>query len=114
MASELIGCWRIEAMELWDQDAVDLVGPGSIEIGADGVGQLSFIAVVGSIDCRFTTDKGVKVVEFSWEGDDEGTAVSGRGSASLSADGKLEGRIFFHLGDDSWFSARRTDAAEMR
>ena len=100
-------------MELWDQEAIDLVGPGFIEIGADGAGQLSFIAVVGRIDCRFHIDDGVEAVEFSWEGDDEGTQVSGRGSASLSADGKLEGRVFFHLGDDSWFSTRRADVAEM-
>jgi len=113
MASGLVGWWRIEAMEVWDQEAVDLVGPAFIEIGADGIGRLSFIAVVGSIDCRFGVDDGVEAVEFSWDGDEEGTPVSGRGSASLSADGKLVGRVFFHLGDDSWFSARRVDAAEL-
>lgn len=108
MARELIGRWRIEAMELWDRDAIDLVEPGFIDIGSDGIGTLSFIAVAGSIDCRFTRD-GDATVEFSWEGEDEGTSVSGRGSATLSADGRLEGRIFFHLGDDSWFRARRFD-----
>jgi len=30
-------------------------------------------------------------------------------SAALSADGHLRGRVFFHLGDDSWFTARRFD-----
>lgn len=113
MACGLVGWWRIEAMELWDQGAVDLVGPGFIEIGADGIGRLSFVAVVGSMDCRFGVVDGVEAVEFSWDGDDEGTLVSGRGSASLSTDGELEGRVFFHLGDDSWFSARRAVAGEM-
>lgn len=107
MATELIGRWRIEAMELWDRDAVDLVGPGFIDIAGDGVGQLSFIAVAGSIDCRLATDEGADAVEFSWEGEDDGSPVSGRGSASLAADGQLRGRIFFHLGDDSWFTAHR-------
>ncbi len=96
-------------MELWDRDAIDLVGPGFIDIGPDGIGELSFIAVVGSLACRFARVDGLDAVEFSWEGDDEGIPVSGRGSASLSDDGQLQGRIFWHLGDDSWFAARRVD-----
>lgn len=107
MPSDLIGRWRIEEMELWDRDAIDLVAPGFIDIGNDGVGEISFISVVGSIDCRFAQVHGSDAADFSWEGDDEGSPVSGRGSASLSVDGQLRGRIFFHLGDDSWFAARR-------
>jgi hypothetical protein len=94
-------------MKLWDRDAIDLVEPGFIDIGSDGIGALSFIAVAGSIDCRFARVEGADTVEFSWEGDDEGSSVSGRGSATLPADGRLEGRIFLHLVDDSWFTARR-------
>ena len=33
MASELVGRWRIEEMELWDREAIDLVEPGFIDIG---------------------------------------------------------------------------------
>ena len=109
MGSELVGRWRIEDMELWDRGVIDLVEPGCIDIGRDGVGSSSFVAVVGSIDFRFTRVDGVNAVEFSWEGDDDGSPVSGRGSARLSDDGQMEGRIFFHLGDDSWFTARRFD-----
>ena len=109
MTNELVGRWRIEEMELWDRDAIDLVEPGFIDIGPDGVGSLSFIAVVGGIDFRFARVDGVHAVEFSWEGDDDGGPASGRGSAKLSDDGQLRGRIFFHLGDDSWFTARRFD-----
>ena len=46
-------------------------------------------------------------VEFSWQGSDEGDDVSGRGWAALNPDGKLEGHIYFHLGDDSAFRAER-------
>jgi hypothetical protein len=109
MASELVGRWQIEEMELWDRDAIDLVEPGFIDMGSDGTGKVSFIAVVGGIDSRFARVDGVSAAEFSWEGDDEGSPVSGRGSATMSADGRLQGRIFFHLGDDSWFTARRFD-----
>lgn len=31
----LVGRWRIETMELWDRDAIDLVEPGFIEFGGD-------------------------------------------------------------------------------
>jgi hypothetical protein len=37
-------------MEIWDQDAIDLVQPGFIEFSDDGLGQLGFIAV--SLDSR--------------------------------------------------------------
>jgi len=69
------------SMELWDADAIDLVEPGFIECARGGSGRLAFIAV--------------------WEGSDEGDPVSGRGWAVLTGEDPLEGRIVFHLGDDS-------------
>ena len=47
-------------------------------------------------------------LEFSWEGFDEGDSVSGRGWAILEGD-KLNGRIYFHMGDDSSFVAVRSE-----
>lgn len=38
-------------MELWAQEDVDLVGPGFIEFGDDGLGRFGFIAADGSMDC---------------------------------------------------------------
>lgn len=70
------GRWRIIEMELWDRDAIDLVGPGFIEIRSDGTGSLRFIAVEGWMDIR-EVDAGVPSIEFSWEGNDEGDAASG-------------------------------------
>jgi hypothetical protein len=43
----------------------------------------------------------------SWEVNDEGDSACGRGWAMLSSDGSLTGRIFFHMGDDSSFTAVR-------
>jgi hypothetical protein len=94
-------------MELWDRDAIDLVGPGFIEIRSDGTGRLRFIAVEGWMDIREIDGAGVPGIEFSWEGNDEGDAASGRGWATLSEDGSLSGRILFHMGDDSSFNAVR-------
>lgn len=43
-------------------------------------------------------------------GNDEGTAVTGRGWATVSDDGLLTGHIFIHDGDDSSFRAVREGA----
>ena len=41
------GRWRIVETELWDSDALDLVGPAFIEFGEDRAGSFGFIAVQG-------------------------------------------------------------------
>jgi hypothetical protein len=99
---------------MWDRDAIDLVEPGFIEFAEDGAGQLGFIAVRGWLDCRSTTREGRDCVEFSWEGDDEGDQVSGRGWATLADDGTLEGHLFIHQGDDSGFRAAPFAGADTR
>src|SRR5687768_5610063 len=99
------GRWRIVEMELWDRDAVDLLGPAFIEIGSDGFGSFRFIAVDGRMDVRAVRRDGLPGIEFSWDGNDECDPASGRGWAVLSDDGSLSGRIFLHGGDDSAFRA---------
>ena len=101
----LTGRWRIVEMEMWDQAAIDLVGPAFIELRDDDQGSFRFIAVEGWLDVRDVERHGRSGVEFSWEGNDEMDPASGRGWAALAADGSLEGRIFFHMGDDSSFRA---------
>ncbi|MFC0448971.1 hypothetical protein [Rhodococcus jostii] len=73
----LTGRWGIVQMDMWDRDAIDLVEPGFIEFAGDGTGQLGFIAVRGWMDCRTTERDGRTTVEFSWDGDDEGTRSAG-------------------------------------
>lgn len=105
----LVGRWRIVSMGQWDRDAIDLVAPGFIEFDADDTGEFGFIAVRGSMDCRTVQRGGRECVEFSWQGDDEGDDVSGRGWAMPADDGTLDGHLFFHLGDDSSFHAEPFD-----
>lgn len=94
-------------MDLWDRDAIDLVGPAILTVNRDGTGHASFIAVEGALDCRFRTDPTEDLsAEFTWEGSDDGEPVSGRGWLRLDPDGTLAGHIYFHLGDDSGFRAR--------
>jgi hypothetical protein len=92
-------------MEAWDRHAIDLVEPGFIEFSDEGTGQFGFIAVRGWMDCRTTEFDGHAAVEFSWDGDDEGDQVSGRGVAVRVEDATIEGHIFIHLGEDSRFRA---------
>jgi hypothetical protein len=103
----LIGRWRIVEMDLWDREALDLVEPACFELHDDGLGHFCFIAVEGYLDCRYAVVDGRPRVEFTWDGNDEGDARSGRGWAQLESDGSLRGHIYFHAGDDSGFRAVR-------
>jgi hypothetical protein len=97
--------WRIAEMDLWDQDALELVGPAFIEFGKGRSGQFRFVAVEGWIDCLHKGRNGRSYVEFTWNGNDGCDLVSGRGWAKLDYDGSLSGRIFIHQGDNSGFKA---------
>ena len=63
MARRVDGRWRIVEMDLWDRDAIDLVGPAFIEITADGRGSFRFIAVEGFIDARHVDLDGCPAAE---------------------------------------------------
>jgi hypothetical protein len=103
---KFIGLWRITEMELWDSDFIDMDGPGYIRFQTDGMGEFHFGAVLGWTDCRFLKRDGKEAVEFSWEGSEESDIAYGRGWAFVDGD-HLHGRLFFHQGDDSGFTAKR-------
>jgi hypothetical protein len=48
----MTGAWRIVEMDLWDAEAIDLLGPGYIQFGADRTGRFRFIAVEAWMDCH--------------------------------------------------------------
>jgi hypothetical protein len=101
----IAGKWRITEMDLWDQDAIDLLGPAFIEFGNGRSGQFRFIAVDGWMDCVHKERNGWPYVEFTWDGNDECDPASGRGWAKLQKDGSLSGRIYIHHCDNSGFKA---------
>ncbi len=70
------------------------------------MGRFHFGAVHGWIDCRYVKRDGMDAVEFSWDGNDESDPACGRGWAVREGD-RLNGRLFFHQGDDSGFVAER-------
>jgi hypothetical protein len=108
--AQLHGDWRITSTELWDGDALDLVQPAFLRFEEEHMGRLGMIAISGGLHCYYSERDGKAVVEFTWEGDDDGDARSGRGWAALDPDGVLRGRFFIHLGDDSAFDAARPTA----
>lgn len=105
MKASFIGRWRIIEMELWDQEFIDLDGPGHITFARIGRGEMHFGAVNLTLDWRLNARE--SRVDFTFEGFDEGDEVTGRGWAEL-AGRNLKGRIVFHLGDESGFRAQKT------
>ncbi|HVB05229.1 MAG TPA: hypothetical protein VNF07_03150 [Acidimicrobiales bacterium] len=105
-ARDITGRWNIVEMDLWDSEALDLVAPAFIEFSSDHRGSFGFIAVTGWIDWRIS-DVDRFDVEFSWDGNDEGGHITGRGWATLGDAEALHGHLYFHLGDDSGFRAER-------
>lgn len=80
-----------------------MLGPATIIIGDDGYGQLS----IGCLDATLRLEYGQSIVFFRLEGCDEGTEMTGSGSAELGDDGSLEIEISFDNGDDALLTARR-------
>jgi hypothetical protein len=107
------GRWHIVETSVWDQDALDTVQPAFIKFDDESIGSLGMIVIGAGLDCRFGTRDGKPLVEFTFEGDDDGHPCSGRGFGVIDADGKLRGRLFLHLGDDSEFVAERGEGGEI-
>lgn len=101
------GKWRVTEMDAWDREAFDLLGPAFFSFDGRRSGNLRFIAVEGRMDCRHGKRDGRPFVEFTWDGNDECDAASGRGWGRVEKDGSLVGQIFICHGDDSGFKAVR-------
>jgi hypothetical protein len=98
------GFWRIVWMKNWEQDYVDMDGPGNFTFSTGRSGSFQFGLVQGQMDCK-VAQQGQRI-DFTWHGFDEGTDHTGRGHARI-VNGELRGHVYFHLGDDSAFRAAR-------
>jgi hypothetical protein len=107
MSHPITGTFRITHMDEWDQDFVDAEVEGYIRFDPDGFGEFQFGYVHGDMTCEQTERDGKPAVEWSWEGNDEMEPSSGRGWAVLQDDGCLQGKLFFHSGDSSGFTAAK-------
>lgn len=107
--SPFLGRWNIVSMSAWDEDYLHEEVRAYIEFDAKGFGEFHFGYVQGHMDCRLTTRDGEPAVEWTWDGNDEMDPAQGRGWAVLEGN-ELHGMIFFHLGDESDFVARKSKA----
>lgn len=105
-ANPLQGCWIIEEMDQWDIEEESEELTPSIEFERNETGRFQFANIHGEMDCRFTQRDGQPAVELTWDGHDETEEVFGRGWAIRDGE-RLEGEIFFHLGDSSASTAQR-------
>jgi hypothetical protein len=103
MNCQLIGRWRIVEADIWDHDYLDLCGPATIAITADGHGEIAFGALQASLDIEYSRSS----VGFTWAGFDEMDEVSGDGSAELNDDGSIEIEFAYHNGDEAVLKAKR-------
>jgi len=102
--------WRIVSMSNWDQDFVDEEEEGYFKLDSKGSGEFHFGYVHGQMDVRMTTRDGTPGIEWTWDGNNEMDPAQGRGWAVIQ-DGELHGMIFFHLGDESTFVAKKKNSA---
>jgi hypothetical protein len=94
-------------MEQLDKEFVDLTAEGHITFDKRNRGELQFGAVECDLDCPIEKVGDQERIEFYFVGQDEGNEVSGRGWAEFEGD-RLRGRIYFHDGEESGFSAAKS------
>jgi hypothetical protein len=99
----VVGRWRIIEADLWDRDYLDLCGPASLVVRANGDGEIAFGAMQASLDIDYGPDE----IGFTWAGFDEMDELSGTGSAELQGDGSLEIAFEYHHGDEAVLKAVR-------
>ncbi|MFH2044043.1 MAG: hypothetical protein ABIK92_02735 [Pseudomonadota bacterium] len=106
MKKAYLGKWHIRKMDLWDKEFIDLDGPGYLSVKRGGEGILQFGAVRATVDYEVELIGDVERLEFSFEGEDEGDPVCGRGWAQVDSQ-NMTGKIYFHYGDESGFVAEK-------
>jgi hypothetical protein len=104
-ANPFRGRWRIVSTDVWETQDLDDLGPAQITFGPGRAGELNVIAISASVDYRVGVRDGAPIVEFSWEGDDDGQRASGRGWARPDRRG-LVGRLFIHEGEAEFVAKR--------
>ena len=100
---QLVGRWRIVEADIWDRSHLDLCGPATIVIHANGRGEIAFGALEATLDIEY----GRSSIGFTWNGSDEMDQVEGDGSAELLDDGSIEIEFAYRNGDEAVLKAKR-------
>src|SRR5271156_3425534 len=98
----LIGRWRIVESDLCDRAHLDLSGPATLTITAQG-GEIAFGALEAGLEVEYARDS----IGFHWAGCEEGDEVEGEGTAELLDDGTIEIEFAYRNGDEAVLNAKR-------
>ena len=98
----LIGCWWIVEADLCDRAHLDLCGPATLTITAQG-GEIAFGALEAGLEVEYARDS----IGFRWAGCEEGDEVEGEGTAELLDDGTIEIEFAYRNGDEAVLKAKR-------
>jgi hypothetical protein len=107
MSCKLVGRWPIVEADIWDRQYLDLCGPATIVIQANGRGEIAFGALQAGLDIEYSRAS----VGFTWEGFDEMDEVSGDGSDELLDDGSIEIEFAYRNGDEAVLKAKRNTSS---
>ena len=102
----LIGRWRIVESDLWDRANLDLCGPATLTITAQG-GEIPFGALEAIREVEYARDS----IGFRWNGCEEGDQVEGEGPAKLLDDGTIAIEFAYHNGDEAVLKAKRLSSS---
>jgi hypothetical protein len=98
----LIGRWRIVESDLWDRSHLDLCGPATLTITAQG-GEIAFGALEAGLDVEYARDS----IGLRSAGCEEGDQVEDEGTAELLDHGSIEIEFACHNGDEAVLKAKR-------
>jgi len=107
---KFVGTWRITQLQGYDAEYIDLCGPAKLSISGSGGCPMHFGAIEIILDCK-TDDLDERVLRFSFEGQDEGDPICGRGYCLVEGN-EMTGRLFRHLGDEFSFKAEKEKEAK--
>ena len=103
---QLVGRWRIVEADIWDRDHLDLCGPATLTITAQG-GEIAFGALEAGLEVEYARDS----IGFRWAGCAQGDQVEGEGTAELLDDGTIEIEFAYHNGDEAVLKAKRATSS---
>ena len=104
---QIIGRWRIVRADLWERDYLDLLGPATFIVTANGQGEIAFGALQAGFDIGYSRT----ITHFTWRDFDEMAEIAGTGSAELLDDDALEIEVTFDQGDEAILTAVRESSS---
>ena len=98
------GWWRITDTETWATKFLDTLGPALLSLTGDD-DKLRMHCLLANVTAKPTSTG----VSFKWDGAWEYDQVSGTGNVKVGKDGRMTGKIKIKDGDESLFTAERTN-----